>query len=614
MRKRAKAAALSVFALGAAAYLSAPVLAKRALIGELEARGWDAAVQQVSLTRSGVRLSGLDMTSKDKARHVVLSFALIELDYKLSPKQVTAEGGKITMSGRWPKAKSEAGASGRSMRIRIKNVPLLWEDIDGSGTKVEADCVTANLDTSVEVLLEGLIVQSKWGQAKSHSMRVIKGSGKTEAKSPEVILFARGHSIRLHELEVMDVQSQGGSVSFSAAAARADLPWGLSVAGAQAAVTAAPGEGGARISVQAQFKSATGQHGAVAEDSVTLPETCVSGEMLVQSARRWSWSADVTAGQVPLKMLASRDAESWKLEASMGWTPCSDVLQAVPDSMKQELVGMRLGGEMRSAAKVSEQSGKTPEAFFELVNKCKVLELPDKVSAALSGKPFARTIYSSTGRRTGKSAAAGWPAKVSLADVSPYMAKAVVTTEDPGFWGHKGIDVEAVRNSIRDNVKDRKFVRGASTITMQLAKNMFLSRDKTASRKVQEFFLVMAIEQRMTKDRILEAYLSAVEFGPDIWGIGQAANHYFGTDPSRLSLAQSVFLASILPRPRASYFGASGKMHEAKRNHVNLILDLMLRRGSITDEECRMAKEEDLVLGSPESGVGELDASEWTTE
>ena len=146
---------------------------------------------------------------------------------------------------------------------------------------------------------------------------------------------------------------------------------------------------------------------------------------------------------------------------------------------------------------------------------------------------------------------------------------------------------------------------------MQLAKNMFLSRDKTATRKLQEFFLTIVIDQKMPKDRIIEMYLNIIEFGPDIYGIGPASRHYFDTEPSRLSLGQAVFLASILPRPRGQYFNPDGQLNTGKKSQVGLILDLMQRRGSITDEECRIAKEEILSLGKDESDPQNTDMSEW---
>jgi hypothetical protein len=337
----------------------------------------------------------------------------------------------------------------------------------------------------------------------------------------------------------------------------------------------------------------------------------IDGTLSAKGVEDWGVTATVGVAEVSARVGLYGSSKGWGMWANTEWLPCSKLLDAVPEAMRQELAGMDLGGQIRGEISVKEFPA--TEANFKLDNQCRVLRVPDQMALALSGKPFSRTVYASDGKPKETTSGIGWGTWAPLQDISPYMAKAVVTTEDPGFWSHHGIDVDAVKNSIRDNVRDRRFTRGASTITMQLAKNLFLSREKTASRKVQEFFLTMALDQKLTREKILEAYLNIVEFGPNVYGVKAASRHYFETEPSRLSLAQSVFLASILPRPRAQYFNADGKLHESRRRATGMILDLMLKRGSITDEECRMGKEEELMLGKADAELsGEVDASEWT--
>ena len=122
-----------------------------------------------------------------------------------------------------------------------------------------------------------------------------------------------------------------------------------------------------------------------------------------------------------------------------------------------------------------------------------------------------------------------------LSAISKFMEVAVLTTEDGGFHRHHGFDHEAIRNSIRENLRRRKFVRGASTISMQLAKNLYLDRGKNLSRKLQEAVLTMYLEQELTKEQILELYLNVVEFGPLIYGIGPAARYYFDASAPPIS-------------------------------------------------------------------------------
>jgi len=611
MNKRIRYAIPITLLFGVSAYLATPYAAKKVLLRELDQRGWSASVQRVSLTSSGVKLDELDMTSRDGSKHVTLSRAMVELDASLRPKRVTANGGQVTIRGPWHGSSSKS--SGR-VSLELHNLPLSWQNADGSGASVEAKSMSASIGDGMEVSLNGLSVKSKWGSAEAEQAHLTRRAGKTEVGASDLSVTAKGERLRLVDLVATNISVQERAISLSASAKEASLPGDLAAQGLEATLSAELTNPGVRVQIHAGVRSVAGKHGAISADSVALATASVDGVIEARAADDWFLTADVAVGQVLVKVAGGRSPNGWKASANMEWTPCTNVLEAIPSSMKRELAGLQLDGDIRGSIGLVEADGQTPEVSFELGNKCRVTRSPDQVAAALAGKSFTRTVYSAAGKPTDKSVTIGWAGWTPLSAISPYMAKAVVTTEDPGFWGHKGVDVEAVRNSIRDNIKDRKFTRGASTITMQLAKNLFLSREKTAARKVQEFFLVMVLEQRLTKDRILEAYLNVIEFGPDVWGIGQASHHYFGVEPSRLSLAQSVFLASILPRPRAIYFGTDNKLHEARRSYVNLLLDLMLRRGSITDEECRMGKEESLVFGSPVSETGAVDATEWTVQ
>lgn len=172
-----------------------------------------------------------------------------------------------------------------------------------------------------------------------------------------------------------------------------------------------------------------------------------------------------------------------------------------------------------------------------------------------------------------------------LESISPYLKNAVLTNEDPSFFRHKGFISDAFKQSIIQNLKTKKFARGASTISMQLVKNVFLTREKTLSRKLEEILLVYILENtRITsKSRMLEVYFNVIEWGPNIYGIGEASMFYFQKHPSQLTLNESLFLAGIVPRPKAFMwnFTPEGelKSHVSRRN--DYIGNLMRRRGLI---------------------------------
>ena len=130
------------------------------------------------------------------------------------------------------------------------------------------------------------------------------------------------------------------------------------------------------------------------------------------------------------------------------------------------------------------------------------------------------------------------------------MKKAVVASEDANFYSHEGVDYEAIREAIKADWRKGKFVRGGSTITQQLAKNLYLTRERTLIRKVKEIVLARRMDDALSKARILELYLNVVELGPMVYGIGHAAHYYFGKGPSALTVRECAFLASMLPGPK----------------------------------------------------------------
>ncbi|MBI2343477.1 MAG: monofunctional biosynthetic peptidoglycan transglycosylase [Deltaproteobacteria bacterium] len=134
--------------------------------------------------------------------------------------------------------------------------------------------------------------------------------------------------------------------------------------------------------------------------------------------------------------------------------------------------------------------------------------------------------------------------------IAPALQRAVIVAEDDQFYHHPGFDWGAIKRAIEINWRRRRLAFGASTITQQLAKNLFLSPHKTPLRKIQEFLIALRLEQELSKDRILELYLNVVEWGEGIYGAEAASQHYFHRSAKTLTASQAAFLASILPNPR----------------------------------------------------------------
>lgn len=145
---------------------------------------------------------------------------------------------------------------------------------------------------------------------------------------------------------------------------------------------------------------------------------------------------------------------------------------------------------------------------------------------------------------------------VPLHHISKWMTRAILTTEDNSFFKHDGLNFFALKESVEDNIEAGGFRRGASTISMQLIKNVFLDRQKLIARKLREVFLVWLMEKiiDVPKPRILELYFNVIEFGPGIFGIHDASVHYFGKRPSELTLGEVAWLVSIIPNPKKYHF------------------------------------------------------------
>ena len=176
-----------------------------------------------------------------------------------------------------------------------------------------------------------------------------------------------------------------------------------------------------------------------------------------------------------------------------------------------------------------------------------------------------------------------------LNQISPYLQKCVLTSEDPSFFSHRGFINDAFKQSILKNIRTKKFSRGASTISMQLVKNVFLTREKTLSRKLEEILLVYILENNRiaSKERMLEVYFNVIEWGPNVYGIGEAANFYFNKTPATLTLKECLFLASIVPKPKKFMyeFDGEGFLKAIENKKQQFISNLMLRRGLITPDD-----------------------------
>ena len=170
---------------------------------------------------------------------------------------------------------------------------------------------------------------------------------------------------------------------------------------------------------------------------------------------------------------------------------------------------------------------------------------------------------------------------VPLPNISPYLVKAVLIAEDDKFWIHEGFDYEAIQKALEKDMKAGRFKFGGSTISQQLARNLYLSPTKNPLRKMREAIITWRMEKILSKRRILELYLNLVEWGNGIFGVEAASRHYYGKPSSQLTPQEAAKLAAVLPNPRE--YNPVGEQQYVM-NRSNAIYNIMIQRGIVIPE------------------------------
>ena len=181
-----------------------------------------------------------------------------------------------------------------------------------------------------------------------------------------------------------------------------------------------------------------------------------------------------------------------------------------------------------------------------------------------------------------------------LNEIPDVLKYSILTSEDGIFFHHNGFIPEAITKAITADLKRGKFARGGSTISQQLVKNIFLNRNKTMARKAEEALITWLIETNRlsTKERMFEVYLNILEMGPLVYGVNEGAHFYFNKDVKDLTLAESIFMASIIPHPKTyrSSFDSTGVLKPYMTSYYKFVADKMLGRGQISQGEFDMLK------------------------
>jgi membrane peptidoglycan carboxypeptidase len=267
---------------------------------------------------------------------------------------------------------------------------------------------------------------------------------------------------------------------------------------------------------------------------------------------------------------------------------CQHALEALPPEMVPAMNGYKLKGVFDADIHLAidwNDLDATDLGGKVGINKCKVVDEPEDSPKRLK-EEFDQYVETEKGDWESFKVGPTNPDFVPIQDISPYLISSIISSEDYNFYKHHGFIVSEFRTALINNLKAGAPVQGASSITMQMVKNVLLFRQKTLMRKLQELFLTWHVENTLDKDRIMEIYLNVIEYGPDLYGIGPAAHEYFGKQAKDLTPVEAAFFSSILPNPKDRYRQyCQNTLTKWTEDKIKRQLAKMFERKQLTQEE-----------------------------
>lgn len=477
-----------------------------------------------------------------------------------------------------------------ALRTRIATYATTLGGRVPDGTSIDVGGLSAKLDVGGEpvALGPGAFTLARRGNVIRVTFATEKGSASTPLGIDVELPLERGDVV---------ARLSGGPVSLGLLGVKEgtkglfDVNRGT-IAGKGQLVLSAPGDA-LTFDGQVALKSISIKNPRISSEPVRDLDLDVSARGLLDDAGKLR----VDDAQLDMKAIHLRahgtleeTKDYFGVNLSMDVPPaaCQALLESTPPGLLPLIRSARMTGTFGATARVVFDTRAIDKLVldYQIDDRCRVTEVTPELSRDRFTQTFAYRTYHPDGTSFETTTGPGSPSWTNLDDISPYMVVAVLTTEDGAFYKHHGFNHGAIRSSVQANLKARRFVRGASTITMQLTKNLFLSREKTLSRKIEEVILTDYLEQAFRKDDMMELYLNIVEFGPDVYGVTQAADYYFGRRPEELNLAECLFLATLLPSPaRYGKMREKGEASEAWTRHIHALMRIAQKSGKISPAE-----------------------------
>ena len=299
-----------------------------------------------------------------------------------------------------------------------------------------------------------------------------------------------------------------------------------------------------------------------------------------------------------------------KLHLVIPTIACQRVLDAIPKEMAPYMGGYRLKGVFDADVALAIDWANLDATALDGhvgIRGCHVVDEPGDSPRRLL-EEFQHYVEVDKGEWISFQVGPSNPDFVKFDEISPYLVKSIMSTEDSAFYYHHGFITSEFHTALVNDLKANGFKFGASSITMQMVKNVLLYREKTLARKLQELFLTWHVENTLSKDRILEIYFNVIEFGPGLYGIGPAAQHYFGKPAKDLNPVEAAFFSTILPAPKERYKQyCAGTLTKWTQSKIERILAIELKRDRLTQVEYDEAIKTPLVFIKPEGDGAETE-------
>lgn len=330
-------------------------------------------------------------------------------------------------------------------------------------------------------------------------------------------------------------------------------------------------------------------HARIAGNNIVVPEASIDADLVIGK----NFISIDSTSTIHLKKLELHPfikytltpAKIYELKLHTDEIDAQELFNSFPQGLFDSLEGIQVAGKLQYDLNFYLDARKPDDVIFNSLLRNKGFKVKKWGATNLQkiNRTFVYTPYEYGKPMRNITIGPENPNFIPIGQISSNLKNALLTAEDPSFYSHNGFVEESIRKSIATNFKEKAFKRGGSTISMQLVKNVYLNRQKTLARKIEEILIVWIMENGnlSSKERMFEIYLNLIEWGRNVYGIGEASRYYFGKHPSELTIGESIFLASIVPRPKSGLykFEGDGSLRSGLSGYFRLIGRIMARRG-----------------------------------